>query len=457
MAIRNYVRDTIITGFEITRATHNKVPMLLLSNPGLAKTTIINEIAQHEGMRVVSLIGSGFENNEILGFQVNEEGKDYLTTKNPTWYQTILNNKKEGISTILFIDEISVCPSLVQGALYRLIFERTIGNGKMLPEDTVIISAGNYKANLPSYCDITAPALNRFCIINLESPDFHSFLDEFSQNEEERFAEWPVFNHDSGRFEEFMPKASAAAKKMMEEVFECYSDSRDNSKGFLDIRNKDFAPCFEGIYSKYGQVYNFISGRTYFYLQQGIAACAALNVPLNPAKNPFVDRLVEGLIGAGTATFNDANQCKAYIKTVADKVRYIIKYLKNNETGVLFDKADIFGDAKTIADKVEKLELYIDGTQANDVDTRKALGELYSQIIETYDTDSHKWLEKNIGAAVDEGKRQVAYSNFVADIAAVDTLVKLCENLPQNAEVEVAKTGLQKIVDNFKFYAETVA
>ena len=138
--------------------------MLLLSNPGIAKTTIVGEIAAHEGYEVVSLIGSGFENNEILGFQVNEPDWDYLITKNPTWFNTILENKKNNKPSILFIDEISVCPSLVQGALYRLIFERTIGNGRKLPEDCVIISAGNYKSNLPSYCDITAPALNRFCM-----------------------------------------------------------------------------------------------------------------------------------------------------------------------------------------------------------------------------------------------------------------------------------------------------
>lgn len=456
MAIKNFVRDTIITGFEVTRATHNKVPMLLLSNPGLAKTTIINEIAEHEGMKVVSLIGSGFENNEILGFQVNEPGIDHLITKNPTWYQTILDNKEAGFSTILFIDEISVCPSLVQGALYRLIFERTIGNGKMLPEDCVIISAGNYKANLPSYCDITAPALNRFCIINLESPDFHSFLDEFSQSEEERVADWPEFSHEAGRFESLMKKASIEVKAMMEEVFECYSDNHDNSKGFLDIRNKDFAPCFEGIYSKHGQVYNFISGRTFFYLQQGVAACAALNVPLNPSKNPFVDRLVEGLVGAGTATFNDANQCKAYIKSVTEKVRQIIKRLKNNEAPVTGGE-DIFKDAKSISDKVAALSLYIDGTRANAVDTRRALGELYSQILDAYEGNPHEWLSKNLGEGVEENARKVAYANFVADINAIQTLISICKSLPQNTEVITAQTNFEKIVNNFKFYAEYIA
>ena len=44
----NKIRDTIITAFEVTRATENKVPMLLLSNPGLAKTSIVNEVNKKE-------------------------------------------------------------------------------------------------------------------------------------------------------------------------------------------------------------------------------------------------------------------------------------------------------------------------------------------------------------------------------------------------------------------------
>ena len=142
-----------------------------------------------------------------------------MTTKNPTWYQTIINKQKEGIPCILFIDELSVCPSLVQGALYRLIFERTIGNGNTLPDDCVIISAGNFKENLPSYCDITSPSLNRFCVINLCPDNYMDFLDEFSQDEEERIADWPEFNDPFPTMTDaFKKNARAEVKNMMMEI-----------------------------------------------------------------------------------------------------------------------------------------------------------------------------------------------------------------------------------------------
>ena len=451
----NKIRDTIITAFEVTRATENKVPMLLLSNPGLAKTSIVNEIGEHYGYHVVSLIGSGFENNEILGFQVNEPGKECLTTKNPTWYQTILEKQKEGTPCILFIDELSVCPSLVQGALYRLIFERTIGNGNTLPDDCVIISAGNFKDNLPSYCDITSPSLNRFCVINLCPDNYMDFLDEFSQDENERIADWPEFKDPFPTMTDaFKKNARAEVKNMMMEIFECYANERDSGKGMLDITNKNFAEMFEGNFSKTGEVYNFISGRTYEYMQRAMWACAALDVPLNPKRNQFIDKMVQGLIGAGTGSFEDVAQTQSYLKAVQERTRQVLKRLKSGDAPVIGGQ-DIFQGATSIADKVAKLSLFLDGTHANAVDTRKGLGEIYSQIMQTYaDKNPHETLTALVGQGVDEKTRAVNFAKLTADITAVEQLIRITQALPQNPEVEIAQQGMEKVLENYKFYAE---
>lgn len=453
MAGNNKIRDTIITAFEVTRATENKVPMLLLSNPGLAKTSIVNEIGDHYGYHVVSLIGSGFENNEILGFQVNEPGKPCLTTKNPTWYQTIIDKQAEGIPCILFIDELSVCPSLVQGALYRLIFERTIGNGNKLPEDCVVISAGNFKENLPSYCDITSPSLNRFCVINLCPENYVDFLEEFSKDEEERLQDWPEFKTPV-MTPEFKKNARTEVKNMMMEIFDCYANDRDSGKGMLDITNKNFAEMFEGSFSKTGEVYNFISGRTYEYLQRSMMACAALDVPLNPKRNQFIDKMIQGLIGAGTGSFQDVAQTQSYLKAVQERVRQILKRLKSGEAPII-GGADIFQGATSIADKVAKLSLFIEGSHANAVDTRRGLGDIYSQVMSTYaEKNSHETMEALVGRGVEEKTRAVNYAKFTADVAAIEQLIRITSSLPQNPEVEVAVQGLEKVLENYKFYAE---
>lgn len=447
----NTVRDTIVTAFEVTRATNNKVPMLLLSNPGLAKTSIIKEIAEHENMKVVSIIGSAYDNSEILGFQVNEPGTDFLITKNPTWYQKILDNKEEGYSSILFIDEISVCPSIVQGALYRLIFERTIGNGKNLPDDCVIVSAGNYKANLPSYCDITSPALNRFCIINLEPSTPEEFFEEFSQSENERFNNWPSFSKEN-KIVDAEKKAAVEVKNMMKEIFEIYSDS-GSAKGVLDLNNKDFASVFDGDYSQTGKVYNFISGRTYYYLQLVVAACANLGVPLNTQKNRFIAKAVEGLVGLGTGTFQDSAQLNNYLKTIIEKTKICIKNLKNDSNGNHQD-IDVLNGAQSIPDRVNNLSMFIDSTSFNMVDVHKAIGTIYEQVKEKYENiDTHKFMLSNFGKDVDVEEKKLKYSELVADISSIESLVNIITSLKlSKPDINLAINSFTKIVENFKFY-----
>src|SRR5574344_2553425 len=128
----NYNRDLMITAIEVSKAS--KVPMLFLANPGFGKTTVINEYAAKNGYHVESLIGSSFDRAEVLGYMVNRGG-DCLEVLEPQWFHEIMEQEKNKIPSILFIDEISTAPNDVQGSLYRLIFERTIGNGKKLPDD----------------------------------------------------------------------------------------------------------------------------------------------------------------------------------------------------------------------------------------------------------------------------------------------------------------------------------
>lgn len=449
MAVNN-IRDTIITAFQITKETKNKVPMLLLSNPGLAKTSIINEIGQHYGYNVVSVIGSGFENNEILGFQVNEPGIEHLITKNPTWYQNIIDNEKKGIPSILFIDEISVCPSLVQGALYRLIFERTIGNGNMLPEDCVIMSAGNYKENLPSYCDITSPALNRFCIINLCPENYMEFLEEFSQDEEERIADWPEFKKQN--IPNIEKQARTAVKTMMSELFDCYANVADTTKGCLNITNKEIANMFDGEYSPNGEVYNFISGRTYEYLQKSVAACVNLNVS---PKSIFVRKMTEGLIGAGTGSFTDAKQVASYLKSVTKKVSDLIKNLKDNKTDTAASDYNVFQGETEIAQRIEKLSLFVDGNSFNSIDVLKAFKVLFTQIQDKYPTNNiHKTMNEMLGEGVDDEKRAIAYASFSQDIISIEQLIRVVKDNINNAEALAATNILETIINEYKFYAE---
>ena len=183
-------------------------------------------------------------------------------------------------------------------------------------------------------------------------------------------------------------------------------------------------------------------------------ACAALDVPLNPKRNQFIDKMVQGLIGAGTGSFEDVAQTQSYLKAVQERARQVLKRLKSGEAPVIGGQ-DIFQGATSIADKVAKLSLFLDGTHANAVDTRKGLGEIYTQIMQTYaDKNPHETLNTLVGQGVDEKTRAVNFAKLTADITAVEQLIRITQALPQNPEVEIAQQGMEKVLENYKFYAE---
>ena len=161
---KNINAEIIMTAIEASR--RSKVPVLFFGNPGQGKTATINAWAEENGYHVETLIGSHYSQDEILGFPVNN-GKDYLEILEPEWYHNIMEAKKAGKPTVLFLDELSMTPGNVQGSLLQLCFERKIRGNKSLPEDCIVLSAANYKKNLPGWAEIIAPELNRFCIINL--------------------------------------------------------------------------------------------------------------------------------------------------------------------------------------------------------------------------------------------------------------------------------------------------
>ena len=86
---------------------------------------------------------------------------------------------RTGKKTLLFLDEITTAPEYVQSALLHLIFERKVGM-ESIPEDTLIVSAGNYSQSLGNNFGLIPPLMNRFCIFNIipTVKDLDVFLNE---------------------------------------------------------------------------------------------------------------------------------------------------------------------------------------------------------------------------------------------------------------------------------------
>jgi hypothetical protein len=298
--------DKMINAVSLSRDSN--IPFLLAGNPGFGKTTVVHLWAKENGYHVEEIMGSSFSRDEVLGYMVNVNGS--LEMLEPFWFKRIKRLADEGKKSVLFIDELSTTGSDVQSSLLRLIFERTIGNGEELPEGTIVMAAANYKANLPGYCDVSSPSLNRFCIINLEEASLETMVDDYVINE--------MPTPKLPKFGTINPKHMADIRlkigTSMKKTFIKYSNSNDGG----DALN----PCNHNL-----QIYdiendtntkrlaNFISGRCLNYLLRVLLSIAKSDIS---EIEPLVRGAVEGLVGAGTNTFPSETVQEAYTSYMTD-------------------------------------------------------------------------------------------------------------------------------------------
>ena len=295
------IEKTILESIDISR--NSGVPVLYFSNPGYGKTTTINKWAKANNYHVESLIGSQFSQDEILGFQVNNNG--VLEVLEPEWYRRIIKAKENGQPSVLFLDELSMCAPSTQGALLHLCFAKEIRGGKKLPEDCLVLAAANYKDNLPEYCEIIAPQINRFCVVNLDNKDKSptDILMEFTSN----FGDGKDIDHYiAPSFEANVDEAKimSSIRKELASLFMEYNNP-DNSWGYISLENQNISCAYEPIENR---VYNFISGRTISYFTRIMKSVMTSNKKLEMLET--VKLMAAGLIGGGTFSWDEDTEAR---------------------------------------------------------------------------------------------------------------------------------------------------
>lgn len=166
-------------------AEKSRVPVLFLSNPGAGKSTTVSLFAKVRGYEVVLLRGNSTTAEEVMGYdvaprEVSYDHKMAAISLRPSWFEEVIRNHDAGKKTLLFLDEITTANEFVQAALLHLIFERKVHN-ETLPEDTLIVSAGNYAQNLSNTMSLLPPVMNRFMIFNIVpcADDLNTFLNKY--------------------------------------------------------------------------------------------------------------------------------------------------------------------------------------------------------------------------------------------------------------------------------------
>ena len=114
----------------------NIVP-LLVSKPGLGKTSIVEQIAEEKDYHLITVPLASYDAGEIAGYPILNKEQGIYTRAKPFWLDTPTDKP-----VILFFDEISQAPTANINVLAMLVNERKLGEHK-LNDNVVIICAGN--------------------------------------------------------------------------------------------------------------------------------------------------------------------------------------------------------------------------------------------------------------------------------------------------------------------------
>lgn len=167
---------TDITAYTITPSTVknalsiaflSKRPVFLWGPPGIGKSEIIKQIGAEFSAPVIDIRLSMREQMDLVGTPVPDE-----TTKTMTWYppkelpsnEYAANYKR----VILFLDELNAATPAVQTAAYQLILDRKV-NEYVLPDNVVIVAAGNRQSDRGVTYKMATPLCNRFIHLEMKA------------------------------------------------------------------------------------------------------------------------------------------------------------------------------------------------------------------------------------------------------------------------------------------------
>ena len=158
----------------LLKAFKHKRPLFLWGPPGIGKSELVADIAKELGGYMIDLRLGQMEPTDIRGipFYNKEVGK-------MDWAEPIDLPDEELASqypiVILFLDEMNSSAPSVQAAAYQLILNRRIGKYK-LPENVVMVAAGNRESDKGVTYRMPTPLANRFIHQEMKV-DFASWQD----------------------------------------------------------------------------------------------------------------------------------------------------------------------------------------------------------------------------------------------------------------------------------------
>lgn len=180
----NFTVTSTLTQEALKLAFKIKRPLFIWGPPGIGKSEVVASVTEELGGLMIDLRMAQMEPTDIRGipFFNKENGK-------MDWAPPIDLPDEETASqypiVVLFLDEMNSAAPSVQAAGYQLVLNRRVGK-YVLPDNVVIVAAGNRESDKGVTYRMPMPLANRFLHLEMRA-DFESWQQwaiEHSVNEE---------------------------------------------------------------------------------------------------------------------------------------------------------------------------------------------------------------------------------------------------------------------------------
>jgi hypothetical protein len=156
----------------ILQAFKSKRPIFLWGPPGIGKSDVVAEITRELNGHMIDLRMAQMEPTDLRGipfFNKNNEKMDWA----PPIDLPDQELADQHPIVVLFLDEMNSAAPAVQAAGYQLILNRRVGK-YVLPDNVVIVAAGNRESDKGVTYRMPMPLANRFLHVEMRS-DFNTW------------------------------------------------------------------------------------------------------------------------------------------------------------------------------------------------------------------------------------------------------------------------------------------
>lgn len=157
----------------VMRCLNVRRPVFLWGPPGIGKSELVGQLAQDLGGVMIDFRLAIRQPTDIMGIPYYNKDKGLMDWAPPVDLPTKEFAAKYPV-VVLFLDEMNSAAPAVQAAAYQLVLDRRVGQ-YVLPDNVVIVAAGNRETDKGVTFRMPTPLANRFVHLEIRV-DFDSWF-----------------------------------------------------------------------------------------------------------------------------------------------------------------------------------------------------------------------------------------------------------------------------------------